>query len=143
MTLSTRPKRDAAMRRACPRCNAKPGYPCFKAEGEMRIACHQERHSRENKRRARTLRDPGDFYSSEAWRHARYQALKQAGGACQCCGTRASRAAPLHVDHIRPRSKFPELSLDPSNLQVLCEDCNLGKSNRDQTDWRPQAGRLQ
>jgi 5-methylcytosine-specific restriction endonuclease McrA len=22
------------------------------------------------------------------------------------------------------------------NLQVLCEPCNLGKSNRDETDWR-------
>jgi 5-methylcytosine-specific restriction endonuclease McrA len=28
------------------------------------------------------------------------------------------------------------LELTLSNLQVLCEDCNLGKSNTDATDWR-------
>ena len=22
--------------------------------------------------------------------------------------------------------------------KVLCEDCNMGKSNKDQTDWRPK-----
>jgi 5-methylcytosine-specific restriction endonuclease McrA len=42
----------------------------------------------------------------------------------------------MHVDHILPRSKFPELELDIDNLQVLCEECNLAKSNIDTTDWR-------
>src|SRR5262249_39926358 len=40
-------------------------------------------------------------------------------------------------DHIKPRSKFPELELELGNLQVLCADCNLGKRAWDQTDWRP------
>jgi len=43
----------------------------------------------------------------------------------------------MHVDHIRPRSKSPSLELDPDNLQVLCKACNLGKSNLDDTDFRP------
>jgi 5-methylcytosine-specific restriction endonuclease McrA len=43
----------------------------------------------------------------------------------------------IHIDHILPRSKYPELSLVFDNLQVLCESCNLGKSNKDETDWRP------
>ena len=43
----------------------------------------------------------------------------------------------LHVDHIKPRSKYPELELDITNLQILCEDDNLGKSNRYETDYRP------
>ena len=42
----------------------------------------------------------------------------------------------LHVDHIKPRSKHPELELDINNLQILCKDCNLGKSNTDSIDYR-------
>jgi hypothetical protein len=35
-----------------------------------------------------------------------------------------------------PRSEFPELELDLSNLQALCRDCNVGKPASDTTDWR-------
>lgn len=42
----------------------------------------------------------------------------------------------LHVDHIKPKSLFLHLAYDLNNLQVLCEDCNMGKSNKDDTDWR-------
>lgn len=41
----------------------------------------------------------------------------------------------LHIDHKKPRSRFPELALVETNLQVLCEDCNLGKLNFDTIDW--------
>jgi len=41
------------------------------------------------------------------------------------------------VDHIKPRSKFPELELVFDNCQVLCNSCNMGKSNNDYTDFRP------
>ena len=51
------------------------------------------------------------------------------------CGA-SGKQTVLHVDHIKPRSKYPELALDPNNLQVLCKDCNLGKSNLYNTDWR-------
>jgi len=44
--------------------------------------------------------------------------------------------AVMNVDHIRPRKLFPELALDINNLQVLCHECNHGKGNWDQTDWR-------
>jgi 5-methylcytosine-specific restriction endonuclease McrA len=76
-----------------------------------------------------------DFYSSQAWRKARYQALRNCNGRCTLCGDPPGRFS-LHVDHIKPRSLYPLLALDPSNLQVLCRDCNLGKSNTDSVDWR-------
>lgn len=76
------------------------------------------------------------FYESRAWRELRYFALKAADGLCALCGRGKKHGVVLHVDHIKPRSKHPELELDADNLQVLCEDCNLGKSNKDDTDWR-------
>jgi hypothetical protein len=90
----------------------------------------------------KVVRFADPFYGSDEWRKLRYQALKLNAGCCQCCGQRASRDRPLHVDHIKPRSKYPELELALSNLQVLCEDCNLGKGAWDETDWRsPQQAR--
>ena len=81
---------------------------------------------------------PGEsFYESPAWRMVRFEALKASNGSCCMCGRNPiDNGVKLHVDHIKPRSYFPELSLDINNLQVLCADCNIGKSNRDDTDWR-------
>lgn len=73
----------------------------------------------------------------ETWFKLRYRALQAAGGKCQCCGaTPESSGGPLHVDHIKPKAVFPELAMEFSNLQVLCKDCNFGKHQWDETDWR-------
>lgn len=82
-----------------------------------------------------------NFYDSPEWLDARYRVLKRARGCCECCGTRGDPDNPLQVDHIQPRSQFPKLALTISNLQVLCRRCNLGKSNKDLTDWRFQPSR--
>jgi hypothetical protein len=79
------------------------------------------------------------FYESDEWLDLRYRALKMHGGCCQCCGNRPSEGNPLHVDHIKPRSKYPYLELELSNLQVLCKACNFGKRAWDETDWRNAA----
>jgi 5-methylcytosine-specific restriction endonuclease McrA len=78
------------------------------------------------------------FYDTPAWLELRYRALTVHGAYCQCCGAGAAPGHPLHVDHIKPRSKFPEFELDFDNLQVLCKSCNMGKGAWDQTDWRPR-----
>ena len=79
-----------------------------------------------------------DFYSTPEWRRLRYQVLRIHQAKCMCCGrSPKDHGVVLHVDHIKPRSKHPHLELDLNNLQVLCEDCNLGKLNQDETDWRP------
>ena len=82
--------------------------------------------------------DPDAFYLCIPWRELRYLALRNCGGKCQCCGASASDGVQLHVDHIKPRSLFPELALSLENLQVLCADCNIGKGAWDKTDWREQ-----
>lgn len=74
-----------------------------------------------------------EFYKTREWREVRYKALVKFGKKCQACG---ETSGYIHVDHILPRSKHPERELDINNLQVLCEACNIGKSNTDTTDWR-------
>jgi 5-methylcytosine-specific restriction endonuclease McrA len=76
------------------------------------------------------------FYASQAWRELRYEALRNSDGSCCCCGAKKADGAQLHVDHIKPRSKYPELQLDIENLQILCQDCNIGKSNYYDDNWK-------
>ena len=69
----------------------------------------------------------------------RYEVLKRANKRCELCGVQEGDEGyedrlPLHIDHIEPRSKGGSNEID--NLQVLCRACNLGKSNRDDTDFR-------
>lgn len=79
------------------------------------------------------------FYSSREWLQLRYHALLKYGRKCMCC---SAMNVEIHVDHIKPRSLYPKLELDINNLQVLCRDCNLGKSNLDSTDFRPQHAKV-
>ena len=76
------------------------------------------------------------FLSTFEWRKVRMEALKKYGPRCQCCGATPATGAVMNVDHIKPRKKWPSLALDVNNLQILCHDCNHGKGNWDDTDWR-------
>ena len=62
----------------------------------------------------------------------RYDLLKR-DRKCVLCGASptADHDVRLHVDHIVPRSKGG--SNEIGILQALCSECNLGKSNRDDT----------
>ena len=73
------------------------------------------------------------FYDTIQWQKLRYKAIKLYGKTCHCCG---ATNVEIHVDHIKPRSKYPELELEINNLQILCRACNLGKGNTDVIDWR-------
>jgi hypothetical protein len=77
-----------------------------------------------------------EFYNSRVWLSLRYKALLKYNRKCMCCG---ASGVEIHIDHIKPRSLYPELELSLDNLQILCRDCNLGKSNTDETDFRDQS----
>lgn len=76
------------------------------------------------------------FYESWGWKRARYDFIKDKQRRCQCCGATPENGVRIVVDHIHPIRKFWSRRLDPSNFQILCDDCNMGKGSRDQTDWR-------
>jgi len=62
-----------------------------------------------------------------------YNVLKDSKSRCALCGA-TKNERPLHVDHIKPRSKGGKTEYD--NLQVLCSKCNQAKGNKDDKDFR-------
>lgn len=78
-----------------------------------------------------------EFLSTPEWRELREIALRLHGDKCQCCGAVPTRFSSMNVDHIKPRTNFPKLALQLSNLQILCKSCNFTKGNQHQTDYRP------
>ena len=138
----------------CPECMAKAGSQCTEA-GRTRSRNHVVRveaalaHLGVMVRLTKKRRE-GDppkskskpvgknFYETWEWKEARFAALKRHGRQCQCCGWTpgVSVGNYLVVDHIKPIRTHPRLALDPDNHQVLCNDCNMGKSYRHTDDFR-------
>lgn len=79
------------------------------------------------------------FYRTPEWKRARIDALIRLGRRCGCCGASPETGAVLNVDHIKPLRFNWHLRLAQNNLQILCADCNEGKGNRLEVDFRPAA----
>jgi 5-methylcytosine-specific restriction endonuclease McrA len=78
------------------------------------------------------------FYWTPEWWEQRQATIKKYGKKCMRCGHTGSEGNPIRVDHIKPVRHHWGLRLDPSNLQVLCNEHNMEKGSWDETDWRPQ-----
>ena len=124
---------------------AVAGSPEKMSRRELRKQRKERRLEKKRERRLekkRTIKLTKSYAASDAflasyeWRVLRMQVLKEEGARCVCCGATPADGVRVHVDHIKPRRRFPHLALERSNLQVLCEVCNHGKGNWDQTDWR-------
>ena len=76
------------------------------------------------------------FYNTKRWLTLRFKALEKYGQRCMCCNRSAEDEVRIEVDHVYPRSKFPELEYEFANLQILCNLCNVGKSNTVIKDFR-------
>lgn len=80
-----------------------------------------------NRKEIRAFTDK-NFYRTREWRELRLAVL-EVNRKCRLCGRTPMDGIKLHIDHIKPRSLYPELSLSIHNLQVLCDECNTSKSN--------------
>jgi len=60
------------------------------------------------------------------------QALLREDYTCQMCKLREPEI--MEVDHILPKSIYPELFTDLNNLQILCPNCHRRKTNKDNKD---------
>lgn len=90
--------------------------------------------------RLTTMRKPRR--TDRQWIRLRDEVLTRARAssqACAICGQPINYTAKPNdydapaVDHIQPWSKYPELRLDPMNLQVAHRECNLKKSDKRKT----------
>ena len=81
--------------------------------------------------RKRRIEEREQFYSSPEWDMIRRQIIKQKGKVCAECGRTIIRNNDITVDHIKPRSKYPDLTLKIENLRVLCRSCNAKKGDRE------------
>lgn len=66
------------------------------------------------------------------WQKLRRKVFQAYGRVCMKCGS----VDDLHVDHIKPKSKYPRLAYRFSNMQILCKSCNYEKSNKNCSDYR-------
>ncbi|CBG87157.1 HNH endonuclease [Citrobacter rodentium] len=112
----------------------------YKADGHVRLfeqfQHEQQQLQREQQQRQQSAREATTFYDSSEWRRLRYQAFREYGNTCSVCGRGPGDGMVMHVDHIKPRSLYPHLALDLSNLQIMCNECNVSKSNKDEIKWR-------
>lgn len=78
--------------------------------------------------RSLLISDPDSIHKRQIPVSLRWEKLNESKGKCSLCGRSAEDGVKLHVDHIIPFSKGGKT--ESKNLQVLCQDCNLGKGNK-------------
>jgi len=74
------------------------------------------------------------FYGTLKWIKLRKRVIRTYGATCM----KRQSTEDIHVDHIKPRSKYKKLQYKFNNLQVLCRACNMEKSNLNEIDYRPE-----
>ena len=103
----------------------------------------KKRYPKKNKDKPLPIKNRTDlvksknFLNSPEWLEIRYQVLAKYPRICMLCGAHGPKVT-IQVDHIKPKIKYPELALDFNNLQLLCRECNLGKSYKNEDDFRPK-----
>ncbi|MFC8563882.1 HNH endonuclease, partial [Peribacillus frigoritolerans] len=77
-----------------------------------------------------------DFYISPEWREMRELVLERDKKHCQRCWHKyfLINSTSLEVHHIKARSQFRKLELEPTNLVTVCKTCNLQLGTKG-VDW--------
>jgi len=74
------------------------------------------------------------LYQSRQWRELRQALIIERGLHCQLCGRMVSHPSNLIGDHIEELTpdnvNNPAISLNPDNVQLICEDCHNQKHKR-------------
>lgn len=84
--------------------------------------------SGKKKSRYQSRKRANDREHAKVTQKMRYDVLHRDGFRCVKCGRSKEDGVKLHIDHIKPISRGGKSKM--SNLQTLCEDCNMGKGNK-------------
>lgn len=87
-------------------------------------------------------------FSHQSWSCDELEAIRSAirnhykneqRGQCAYCRNPVSihDAMNCHVEHIAPKSKYPQFMFEPKNLCVICSDCNSIKRNQEVMQEEP------
>lgn len=52
---------------------------------------------------------------------------EESNSKCMYCESKIKHITPEHIEHIKPKSKFPELAYEWDNLGLSCPVCNMNK----------------
>lgn len=91
-----------------------------------RVPTARNRHAPPARRdldRTDDRREAKAFYRSPAWRRLRASILRS-DPLCRDCRAAGRYVPAVDVHHLQDRADFPELALDPSNLEGLCKGCH-------------------
>lgn len=69
----------------------------------------------------------------DSWRDLKVHLYKVFPYKCMKC---YKQNCEIHADHVLPKSKHSSHKYKLDNLQVLCRECNLEKSNKNKIDYR-------
>ena len=96
------------------------------------------------KKEYKTLEQKRKFYNSTPWKHMRKFVQQRDNGECQECKRQGKvfidtyeknksgkrKKIKLIVHHIKELEFYPELDLDPSNLELICVNCHNKEHDR-------------
>jgi len=90
-----------------------------------------------NVQRTRPVRTCTEVYSVyQSFRQPLKHDFNQRCGYCDDPDTHYGQEVDYHIDHFKPKSKFPNLETEYSNLIYSCPYCNRAKSNT----WQDRNG---
>ena len=105
------------------------------AKQKMIASKKWKKQSEEHKRKNREANSWEKWNKRQWWKiiYWKKQALKRDDYNCKKCWLREPEI--MVVDHIKPKSIFPELSIDINNLQTLCPNCHARKTIKEKKQW--------
>ena len=79
-----------------------------------------------------------EFYVSPVWRRMQAQILKENHFECERCKKKGLVVKATTVHHRKYLRQYPELALDPNNLESICKRCHYNEHHRKKPEFTNQ-----